>query len=362
MAEPASGGRLSRAAAAGARTATSSEATTTAATLAAPDVGEVSVVICAYTLDRWDDIRRAVASVEAQTQSVREIILVIDHNEDLRVRAEAAFPHVVVVANGEAQGLSGARNTGVAAASGAIVAFLDDDAAADSEWATRLAAGYTDVRVLGVGGMSEADWTTGRPSWFPREFDWVVGCTYLGMPTAMAPVRNMIGSNMSFRRSIFEEIPGFDVRVGRVGTLPVGCEETELCIRAVGRWPGSRIVYQPMARVSHRVPAGRASWRYFRSRCLAEGRSKARVTRLAGAGPGLATERSYVWRSLPAGALRGMRDAIVTRRMSPLARSAAIVAGLLLTAAGYAQGMLFDRAPMQADHAAIPLPGEVGRG
>ena len=327
-----------------------------------PEASDVSVVICAYTLDRWDDIRRAVSSVEAQSESVREIILVIDHNEALWERAAAAFPGIVVVPNGEARGLSGARNTGVAAASGDIVAFLDDDAAADEDWASRLADGYSDAGVLGVGGRSEADWTTGRPSWFPPEFDWVVGCTYLGMPTQLAPVRNMIGSNMSLRRSIFKEIGGFDSRVGRVGTLPVGCEETELCIRAAVRWPGSRIVYQPLARVSHRVPAGRARWRYFRSRCLAEGRSKARVTRLAGAGAGLATERTYVWRSLPAGAARGVRDAILTRRTGPLARSAAILAGFALTVAGYLQGMLLDRAAVRAEPGGLPVSGEVGQG
>lgn len=358
MTDRAPGGReLARAAEVGA-----ADAPIAPATDMAPQVGQLSVVICAYTLDRWDDIGRAVASVEAQTQSVREIILVIDHNDALRERAETAFPDVLVVPNEEARGLSGARNTGVAAASGTIVAFLDDDAAANADWASRLAAGYTDAGVLGVGGRSDADWATGRPSWFPQEFDWVVGCTYLGMPTVIAPVRNMIGSNMSFRRSIFEEIGGFDVRVGRVGTLPVGCEETELCIRAVGRWPGSRIVYEPLARVSHRVPTGRASWRYFRSRCVAEGRSKARVTRLAGAAAGLATERSYVWRSLPAGAVRGVRDAIRTRRAGPLARSAAIVAGLTLTAAGYAQGILFDRTAMRPDPGGIPVSGEVGQG
>ncbi|HLY35772.1 MAG TPA: glycosyltransferase [Candidatus Limnocylindria bacterium] len=328
----------------------------------APSVSEISVVICAYTLDRWDEIRRAVASVEAQTAPVREIILVADHNEALLARAEAAFPAVRVVANAQAQGLSGARNTGVAHATGEIVAFLDDDAAADPDWATWLAAGYADGTVLGVGGLSEADWVEARPSWFPPEFDWVVGCSYLGLPTGLATVRNMIGSNMSLRRAIFDTIGGFDARVGRVGSLPVGCEETELCIRAVARWPGSRIVYQPRARVRHRVPAGRGTWRYYRSRCLAEGRSKARVTRLVGATAGLATERSYVRRTLPAGVLRGVRDAMLGRRTAPVARSSAIVAGFALTALGYAHGMLFDRTDAKPDLGATPIPGEVGPG
>jgi glycosyltransferase involved in cell wall biosynthesis len=324
-------------------------------------VHQISVVICAYTLDRWEEIQRAVASVEGQSTPVHEIILVADHNDELAARATAAFPGVRVVANSQTQGLSGARNTGVANATGEIVAFLDDDAAAEPDWASCLASGYTDAGVLGVGGLSEAEWVEPRPSWFPPEFDWVVGCSYLGMPTELAAVRNMIGSNMSFRRAIFEAVGGFDSRVGRVGSLPAGCEETELCIRAVARWPGSRIAYQPLARVHHRVPAGRGTWRYFRSRCLAEGRSKARVTRIAGASAGLATERSYVRRTLPAGVIRGMREAIARRSSRPLVRSAAIVAGLSLTAAGYSQGMVFDRTQIGPDLNAPPVPGEAGQ-
>jgi glycosyltransferase involved in cell wall biosynthesis len=304
---------------------------------------DISVVICAYTLDRWDEIQRAVRSVASQTEAVREVILVVDHNEELQSRATTQLSDVRVVANVESQGLSGARNSGLAHATGAIVAFLDDDAAADPRWAVELAAGYVDDDVLGVGGLSSAEWVEPRPDWFPTEFDWVVGCSYLGLPTRLESVRNMIGSNMSFRRAIFEVVGGFDTRVGRIGALPVGCEETELCIRAAKRWPGGRIVYQPSARVQHRVPPARGTWRYFRSRCVAEGRSKARVTRLAGATDGLATERAYVRRTLPAGVIKGLREAAARRRAAPMLRSAVIVAGLALTAAGYAWGMSIDR-------------------
>ena len=326
--------------------------------LGAVTPSDLSVVICAYTLDRWDDIARAVASIEGQSSPVREVILVVDYNEALLRRATESFPRVQVVANADTRGLSGARNTGVAHANGAVVAFLDDDAAADPDWASHLAAGYAEPEVLGVGGYAEAEWLEERPTWFPAEFNWVIGCSYVGLPTELKQIRNMIGANMSLRRVVFDVVGGFDARVGRVGTVPVGCEETELCIRAVARWPGSRIVYQPLARVRHHVPPGRGTWHYFRTRCFADGRSKALVTRLAGATAGLSSERAYVRRTLPAGFFRGLRDAVVGRGGAPLARSGAIVAGLAFTTAGYVHGMLFDRAANIIEPVPQPISSE----
>jgi glycosyltransferase involved in cell wall biosynthesis len=298
---------------------------------------DVSVVVCAYTDQRWDDLRAALRSLRSQTAPPGEIVVVIDHNDALLDRVRRAAPDVTAVANAERRGLSGARNTGVAAARGAVLAFLDDDAVAERDWLERLVAAYRDPAVIAAGGPAEAAWDAGRPRAFPAEFDWVVGCTYRGLPTRTGPVRNPVGANMSFRREVFETVGGFRNGIGRVGTRPVGCEETELCIRARTRFPDGVVLFEPTARVRHRVPRSRAGWSYFRSRCYAEGLSKALVTRAAGTGPGLASERRYALRTLPAGATRGLGDA-VRGDLAGLARTAAILAGLVLTTAGYLVG------------------------
>jgi len=301
--------------------------------------GDISVVICAHTEERWEQLERAVESVQSQTLIAREILVVIDHNPVLAERAYRRLPTIRVIENTQQRGISGARNSGIASARGAIIAFLDDDAIAAPDWLQQLLAGYSNPNILGVGGAIEPQWHSGRPRWFPEEFDWVVGCTYRGMPSQAAPVRNLIGCNMSFRREVFAHIGGFRDEIGRVGARPSGCDETELCIRLGQRLPHALLLFNPLAGVCHAVPAARAGWGYFQARCLLEGRSKALVARLVGAGDGSATERAYTLRTLPRGVARGLADALVRCDLGGLARAGAITLGLAITATGYLHGM-----------------------
>jgi GT2 family glycosyltransferase len=300
--------------------------------------GDVSVIICAYTDDRWDELIAAVESVRQQSCPPKEILVVVDHNPPLAKRIRVQVSGVTVLENREPRGLSGARNSGLAAARGAVVAFMDEDAVATPDWLERLVAAYDVPAVLGVGGAIEPVWLEGRPTWFPDEFDWVVGCTYRGMPRVKEPVRNLIGCNMSFRREVFDAIGGFRTGIGRIGTRPVGCEETELCIRARHHWPKGTLLFEPRARVHHRVPGSRARWRYFAARCYAEGLSKALVAQAVGAKDGLSSERTYTLRTLPEGVLRGLADLLSGRDRMGAMRASAILSGLAITAAGYLAG------------------------
>jgi GT2 family glycosyltransferase len=297
---------------------------------------DISVVICTYSIARWDELLAAVESVRSQTVPPLEIVVVVDHDSSLFELLSSAAPDVVAVENDGPRGLSSARNAGIAASHGDVVAFLDDDALADPAWLERLAAGYRDPHVGAVGGAVEPMWLLGRPQWFPHEFDWVVGCSYPGLPAVPASTRNLIGANMSFRRDVLESVGGFHSDLGRLGPTPLGCEETELCIRASNA-NGTIVLYDPTARVRHRVPASRARWSYFFRRCWAEGLSKAHVSALVGAGGGLASERSYTRTILPRGVARGVGDA-VRGNSSGIGRAFAIVAGLVVTAAGFVAG------------------------
>ncbi|MER8974402.1 MULTISPECIES: glycosyltransferase family 2 protein [unclassified Mesorhizobium] len=205
---------------------------------------EASVVICAHTLDRWEELKRAVGSVRTQTPAPREIVVVVDNNEALLERAAREIACVTVLANARQPGLSGGRMTGAEYSTARVIAFLDDDAVADPHWLEELLEAYRDPAVLGAGGPVEPLWQVPPPSWFPAEFHWVVGCTYAGMHVRDGRIRNPIGANMSVRADVLRRAGGFAPDLGRrklgfpvsgrarIGGKAESCEETEFCIRA----------------------------------------------------------------------------------------------------------------------------------
>jgi GT2 family glycosyltransferase len=298
-------------------------------------VTAISAVVCTYSSERRDQVREAVESLRGQTVPPLEIVVVVDHQPALLRDLCRSLPGAAVRESRRTPGLSGCRNEGLAACAGELVAFLDDDAVAAPDWLATLLRRLSEPAVMGAGGHAALRWELGRPAWFPHEFDWVVGGSYRGQPGAAADVRNVLGSNMAFRAALVREVGGFREGVGRVGTRPTGCEETELCIRLRQRWPEGRIVYDPAARIVHRVPATRARVGYYVARCYAEGVSKAQVAALVGGRDATASERRHAARTLPAGIVREVVHGVRDRSPAGLLRGAAIVGGLAAVAGGF---------------------------
>ena len=355
-----------------------------------------AVIVCAYTERRWDDLRAAIASLATQTHPPERVLLVVDHHPGLAVRAAGFFGDgVEVVENRRRQGLSGARNTAldVLAEDGGlpeVVAFLDDDAVARPDWLVRLLAAFDNDDVVAVGGAAAPRWTVddpraaaGAPAVLPAELWWVVGCSFPGQTgtgsglhrvagaggpveatggvleasgATVVEVRNVMGCSMAFRREALVATGGFGEDMGRVGTVPLGCEETELCLRLRRLLPGARIVLDPDAVVDHHVSADRTGWRYLARRCHAEGLSKAVVTRRSGTRAGLASERTYTRHVLPgavarelraAGRALGHRDRAGAARA--LVAATAIPVALAAAGSGYVRGRLSRVAPALLD-------------
>jgi glucosyl-dolichyl phosphate glucuronosyltransferase len=104
------------------------------------------------------------------------------------------------------------------------------------------------------------------------------------------------------------------------------------------------LLFDDRAVIWHRVPTARARFGYLRTRCYAEGLSKALVTRSVGTADGLASERAHVLKALPRGVARGL-GAAARGDVAGLGRAGAIVTGLSVTAWGYLMGSLTATSP-----------------
>jgi len=315
----------------------------------------VSVVICAYTEDRWSLLLQSVASVQEQGRPPLEIIVCVDHNPALLERcrlqwadeADRASAPVVVIANKYGGRLGSARNSAAEIARGDIVAFLDDDAWADPDWLERLVSPYATESVVAVGGAPIPAFEAARPDWFPPEFDWVFGCAYAGLPEAQAPVGRLIGANMSVRRPALTEIGGFHSD---------NHDDMDMCHRLKHRRPADLVVYEPAARVHHFVPAVRTTWSYFWRRCFFVNKGKVEAFQQMEGAANRSADLGFVAHALSRGVSRGMRDAVHGDPWGA-ARAASIVAGVTLAGSGTVAGMWHGR----RTGARRPQPGRRAR-
>ncbi|TXK17101.1 glycosyltransferase family 2 protein [Homoserinibacter sp. GY 40078] len=292
----------------------------------------ITVVICAYTEDRWERLCEAVASAGDGDVASR-VLIVIDHNPELYARARHTWPAHQVVQNTHRQGLSGARNTALDLVEDEIVAFLDDDAAGADGWLEALVEPFAEPSVVATGGRAEPVWPGVRPASLPSELWWIVGCSFRGQPEGR-DVRNVMGCNMAFRARELRAVGGFDESLGRVGTVPVGAEETDACIRLTRLRPGARIAFTPDAVVHHTVTLPRTRMRYLVARSFGEGVSKAALGRRLGPASALSTESAYVRRVLP----RAVGRELLRPHRGGLVGAFAITTSTAAAAVGYLYG------------------------
>lgn len=293
----------------------------------------VSVIIPTYTAERWDWVCEAVASAQNQTVPALEIIVVVDHNPELLERITREIPGVITVPNIGGQGVSGARNSGVKASRGEVVAFLDDDSIASPDWLATLLRHIVKPDVVGVGCYSDGLWDNPCPSWFPPEFSWAIGVSYSGLPSKPTAVRNVWTSAMLVKRSAFEIVDGFRENFGKIGnrSLP---EDTDLCLRIASVHDKAVWMWDPAKVMQHRIPAGRTTFRYLLSRCFLQGWGKAAMAHMDGFEQSTSLERHYALRILPVAVVRGVADAF-RGDFAGIRRAGAIVVALAFTLAGY---------------------------
>jgi glycosyltransferase involved in cell wall biosynthesis len=236
----------------------------------------VSVIICTYTMDMYDDFQDAVDSILDQTYQDVELVLVSDGDEAVHERMQEDYgdrPDVIVTMTEENVGVGEARNHGIEQATGDAVAQIDDDAVADPEWVTELVRVYEETDAIAAGGKMTPKWVAGKPRFLPEEFYWLIGVNHRWFAEPMEEVRNTYASNISFRREVIEELGGFDPNVGRKGEAEIQATESEIGTRLQREFDRG-VIYNPDAEVAHKIFDYRTDRVWIAERAFWQGYSK----------------------------------------------------------------------------------------
>ena len=239
----------------------------------------LSIVITSYTVERLNDIYELLDSIKAQTYPNIETIFVAERSRELydQIKAyanENGILNIKVIFNEGEQGASAARNLGMKEAQGEIIGFIDDDALLFPEWGEELVKTYEDSSIVGVTGPIFPLSKDESIDWFPTEFDWIFGCAQWLDCIEMREVRNVNGTNASFRRNALNIAGPYSVVLGppksERGEWSALGEEAELSLR-VRRKTGKRIVYNPKIRVYHKVSSNKLKLGFISQRAYQVG-------------------------------------------------------------------------------------------
>ena len=229
----------------------------------------LSLVIATY--NRAEQLMTTLDSVATQKCSCGEWeCVVVDNNsaDDTHERVERfAKEHPELNIRyifEQRQGLSHARNAGIAASVGDIIAFIDDDERIVEEFVEAYITLFdSQPDAMSAGGKIIADYPTGRPRWMshypelpianPMDF----GDKIIPFPKNRIPG----GGNMAMRRRVFETIGMFDTSLGRTGKRLIGGEESDLFER-MDKF-SMRCYYVPRAVMYHIIPAEKLTAEYF---------------------------------------------------------------------------------------------------
>ena len=209
----------------------------------------LSVVI--NTCNRGASLGDAIVSLIKQKEVNVEIVVVVGPCKDNTWDVVKEFSNYIKAYECSELNLSISRNIGISHASGDVVAFIDDDAVAEQNWAKRIMAAYSNASIGGVGGWVLDN--TGTKYQAKTIICDRYGCAVTDRNNVTSDLFNvpsgfyysaLIGTNSSFRRDILTDIGGFDEE------FEYFLDETDVCARVVDR--GFTIKQVPDAVIYHR--------------------------------------------------------------------------------------------------------------
>ncbi len=236
----------------------------------------ISVVV--PTCTRQEPLLKCIESIRANIYPRYEII-VVDQNLDDAIQKKimdlSNSDERIVYLHSHIRCSSDSRNRGWRMAKGDIIAFTDDDALVDPRWLEAYAEAFQqgNANVGMVGGRIEPVFQIPRPNWLPPEKDYLLPSFNAGNGIKPFPGESLpISVNFALKRSVLENIGGFDVRLGlKKGgkNANIGGEDSFLAMRV--KEAGFFILYQGAAIVYHPVVANRLNRNFFLRRNFREG-------------------------------------------------------------------------------------------
>ena len=240
---------------------------------------ELSVILCTY--NRSNGLIRTLKSLQSQDlpkNFVWEVVVVDNNSTDdtpEKVREFAESSELVVrYVKEKKQGLSHARNKGVAEARGKYLHFTEDDEIADKDLIREIYGTFETFQCDCVGGRIYLKLEDEMPRWLTKDLWGFLG--YLNYGDNALPMdeqRYPFGGNMTFSREVFDRIGLFNINMGRKGNQLFGGEEVDFFRRLLSA--GGKGVYQPKALVYHIIDKLRLKKTYFRTLHYNEGMQRA---------------------------------------------------------------------------------------
>lgn len=234
------------------------------------DTMNVSVILCTY--NRRHKLAEALKSVAASQMPdpIQWEVLIVDNNSSDGTRAVAQnfcmqYPQRFRYVFEGKPGKSNALNSGIIESQGHILAFMDDDVKVEPSWLQNLTAALHDGQYAGAGGRILPAWEAPPPRWLSLEGPYaVLGATLACFDLGDEPVdlkEAPYGTNMAFRREMFEKYGNFRTDLGPRPENEIRNEDTEFGHRLLAA--GEKLRYEPFAVVHHEVPESRAQKQYF---------------------------------------------------------------------------------------------------
>lgn len=239
---------------------------------------KISGIICTYNRAKYLPI--VLESIVRQTLDKSQFELVIinnnspDNSDEICAEFHRKHPEINYrYVHESKQGLSNARNRGIAESSGWLLTFIDDDAyLADDFLEQKLRHHEAHPEALATGGKILLYYEQHKPAWVNRFLSTLLGYFNLGDKECVFKGRKYPrGSNMTFRYDVFEKYGVFDPQLGRNKGNLNGSEEKEMFARIV---PTGKVLYVPKAVVYHAVPLSRTTADFIKQQAMWVGRSQ----------------------------------------------------------------------------------------